>query len=76
MPTVAGSFEIYAAGGTQGNVMRQVVPEKPICWSGDFAPYSIIGDNTWSDTVVSAEVLIEVCRLYGGPHEPCMSNLE
>ena len=40
--------------------MRQVVPEVPICWSGDYAPFSVIGDEKWSDTVVSAEVLIEV----------------
>jgi hypothetical protein len=40
--------------------MRQVVPELPICWSGDFAPFSVIGDASWSDTVISSDVLIEV----------------
>ena len=46
--------------------MRQMVPEVPICWSGDFAPYSVIGDVSWSDTVVSASVLIEVRGLLYG----------
>ncbi len=56
-----GSFEIFAAGGERGNVMRQSVPQLPICWEGDFAPYSIIGDVKWDDTIVTADVLIEVC---------------
>jgi hypothetical protein len=56
----AGSFEIVlATNTTHGKVMRQAVPSVPICWSGDFAPFTIIGDTQWSDTVVSAEVLIE-----------------
>eukprot|EP00042_Codosiga_hollandica_P038562 m.314848 g.314848 ORF g.314848 m.314848 type:complete len:940 (+) comp55423_c0_seq3:52-2871(+) len=53
----AGAFEIYAVGS--GNVMRQVVPTLPICWSGDFAPFSVIGDEKWGDTIVTVDVLIE-----------------
>ena len=56
----SGSFEIYATGGPQGNVMRQSVPIQPILWTNDFAPYSVIGDAKWSDTVVSVQVFIEV----------------
>ena len=57
---VSGDFEIFETNGPHGKVMRQSVPEVPICWSGDFAPFSVIGDEKWSDTIVSAEVLIEV----------------
>jgi galactosylceramidase len=56
----AGSFEIFATNSSRGNVMRQSVPTLPICWEGDYAPYSVIGDVTWSDTFVSADVMIEV----------------
>ena len=57
---ILGSFEIFDSNGPHGLVMRQTVPEVPICWSGDFAPFSVIGDYKWSDTVVSAAVLLEV----------------
>ena len=55
----SGSFEIFATGDAHGNVVRQSVPTTPILWSDDFAPYSVIGDTKWSDTIVIAEVLIE-----------------
>jgi galactosylceramidase len=55
-----GAFEIYATNSTRGNVMRQSVPELPICWSGDYAPFSVIGSEKWSDTIVSVDVLLEV----------------
>ena len=40
--------------------MRQSVPVLPILWSSDFAPFSVIGDFKWSNTLVTAFVLIEV----------------
>ena len=55
----AGSFEIVDSGASHGLVMRQMAPLLPICWSSDFAPFSVIGDTKWSDTLVSVSVLIE-----------------
>ena len=54
-----GSFEIAAGDSAHGRVMRQSVPALPIIYDSDFAPFSVIGDYKWSDTNVSAEVLIE-----------------
>ena len=39
--------------------MRQTTPTLPICWSGDYAPFSVIGDVSWSDAIVTVDVLIE-----------------
>ena len=55
----AGTFEIYATNTSHGNVMRQTTPTLPICWSGDYAPFSVIGDVSWSDAIVTVDVLIE-----------------
>eukprot|EP00042_Codosiga_hollandica_P057702 m.858006 g.858006 ORF g.858006 m.858006 type:complete len:846 (-) comp59651_c0_seq6:65-2602(-) len=55
----AGAFEIYATNTSRGNVMRQSVPTLPICWAGDFAPFSVIGSEKWSDTIVTVDILIE-----------------
>ncbi len=30
----------------------------PICWSGDFAPYSVIGDVRWSDVATQVDILV------------------
>lgn len=56
----AGSWQIEATPGSEGNkVMRQNVPQRPICWSGDYSPYTIIGDSKWTSVSVSADVFIE-----------------
>ncbi len=31
----------------------------PICWSGDFAPYSVIGDVRWSDVATQVDVSVD-----------------
>lgn len=69
-----GSFEIIQTSGPQGKVMRQAVPQLPILWlRDDYAPYSVIGDVQWSDTVVSASVMIETsgAAYVGARSGPC-----
>lgn len=56
----AGSWQIVQADDeAHGRVMRQSVPLHPVSWSGDFSPYSIIGDISWRKMSVVADILIE-----------------
>lgn len=60
-----GSYEVCACGGgRKGQCLRQVVNQSPIVWtSGHNADLlgtaSIIGDKSWSDYSVAADVLFE-----------------
>ncbi len=52
-----GSFEARpCADGRQGQCVRQVAPVKPIEWQGDSDAFALIGDPTWSNYTVSADV--------------------
>lgn len=53
-----GTFEIAPAKGG-GQCLRQVVTMKPVCWTSDADPATLIGDLTWSDYTVTSEVLLE-----------------
>lgn len=56
----AGSWQIEeAADASRGLIMRQNVPDRPICWSGDYSPYTIIGDVKWADMSVTVDAFIE-----------------
>lgn len=75
----AGVWEIQeAADSSHGKVMRQMVPAAPISWSGDYAPFSVIGDTQWSDVVVQLDVLIEKSdglAFLGARTRACVSGL-
>lgn len=55
-----GAFEIAAAGGGRnGQVMRQMAPVAPINWEASSDPYTLLGDVSWTDYMVSCDVLLE-----------------
>jgi Glycosyl hydrolase family 59/Lamin Tail Domain/F5/8 type C domain len=55
----AGTFETFIRADGQGKCLRQVLPQRGIPWTAEWQPYTLIGDASWSDYDVSADVLIE-----------------
>ncbi len=52
-----GSFEVRpCADGRTGQCVQQVTPVKPIEWQDDSDAFSLIGDPTWSNYTVKADV--------------------
>jgi hypothetical protein len=56
-----GAFEVTGCGGGRGgNCLRQMAPQAPIYWHGhDGYPWTIVGDASWRNYTVSADVLFE-----------------
>ena len=56
-----GSFEVAnCAGGRAGRCVRQMAPRAPIYWHGHAGyPWTLVGDNSWSNYTVSTDVLFE-----------------
>jgi Glycosyl hydrolase family 59/Ricin-type beta-trefoil lectin domain-like/Galactocerebrosidase, C-terminal lectin domain len=56
-----GAFEVAGCGGGRGgNCLRQMAPQAPIYWHGhDGYPWTILGDSSWRNYTVSADVLFE-----------------
>ncbi|HUA64832.1 MAG TPA: lamin tail domain-containing protein [Alphaproteobacteria bacterium] len=55
----AGTFEVVTRADGQGQSLRQISPQTGIRWTSEWQPYSLIGDATWADYDVSADVLVE-----------------
>lgn len=55
---IAGAFELKDCPGKKGQCVRQSVPIPSLSWSPDWLPYTIIGDDTWQDYEVSADVYL------------------
>lgn len=55
----AGTFEVATRADGQGQCLRQVSPQTGIRWTSEWQPYSLIGDASWADYDVSADVLVE-----------------
>jgi galactosylceramidase len=55
---IAGAFELASCPGGHGKCMRQAVPVPTHSWAPDWKPYTIIGDDQWSDYEVSADVYL------------------
>nr|WP_239096434.1 RICIN domain-containing protein [Streptomyces sp. SID11385] len=54
-----GSYEAQpCAGGRAGKCLQQMAPVKPIEWQDDSDAYSLIGDTTWSNYTVNADVYL------------------
>lgn len=51
-----GAFEVRACDGRPGRCLEQVITEKPIPWSPLPDPFTLAGDETWTDYTVSADV--------------------
>lgn len=57
-----GAFETAACGGGRGGLcLRQMAPTVPIRWTDEPGnqPYTLMGELSWSDYTVSADVLLE-----------------
>ena len=49
-------FELAPSPDGKGVALRQVVPLWPISWAPSWRPYSILGDESWKDYEVAADV--------------------
>jgi Glycosyl hydrolase family 59/Galactocerebrosidase, C-terminal lectin domain len=55
----AGTFETFTRADGEGQCLRQVSPQDGLRWTAEWQPYTLIGDASWTDYDVSADVLIE-----------------
>ncbi len=55
---IADVFEIAQRPDTKGKCLRQVVPVPPISWAPEWQPYTILGDDQWTNYEVSADVYL------------------
>ena len=51
-----GAFEVRACNGRPGQCLEQVITEKPVAWSPLPDPFTLVGNDTWTDYSVSVEV--------------------
>ena len=56
---IAGVFEIADRPDGNGKCLRQVVAQKAQSWAPEWTPYTIIGDEDWTDYEVSADVYLD-----------------
>ena len=56
MADISGAFELTDSPDGKGTCVRQTVPRLTISWAPDYKPYTIIGDDHWTDYEVSADV--------------------
>lgn len=56
---IAGVFEIAERSDKKGKCLRQVIHEAPQSWAPEWMPYTIMGDSSWSDYEVSADIYLE-----------------
>ncbi|SPE50683.1 Xylanase A (modular protein) [Verrucomicrobia bacterium] len=55
----AGTFETFVRADGQGQSLRQVLTQPGIRWTAEWSPYTLIGDASWTDYDVGANVLVE-----------------
>lgn len=51
-----GAYEVQSCTGRSGKCLRQMAPVKPIEWQDDSDAYSLIGDQSWGNYTVSADI--------------------
>ena len=51
-----GAFEVHTCHGRPGRCLEQVITEKPIAWSSLPDPFTLAGDEMWTDYTVSADI--------------------
>ncbi|MEV0399647.1 ricin-type beta-trefoil lectin domain protein [Actinoallomurus sp. NPDC050550] len=56
-----GAFQTVPCGGRTGKCLRQMAPTRPIHWTDEKSPnpYTIMGDQTWSNYTVTVDALLE-----------------
>jgi len=55
---IAGAFELSDCPGRKGRCLHQAVPVPTLSWAPEWQPYTIIGDDSWADYEVSADVYL------------------
>jgi len=55
---IEGAFELAPCPGERRTCLRQSVPVRPHSWAPDWKPYTILGDDGWTDYEASAEVRV------------------
>jgi galactosylceramidase len=54
---IVGVFELSDRSDHKGQCLRQVVGRKANSWAPEWKPYTVIGDDRWTDYEISADVL-------------------
>jgi galactosylceramidase len=67
---ISGAFELARCPARKGTCLRQAAPVPPLSWAPDWKPYTILGDATWRDYAVSADV-----RLAAGERAGVMGRI-
>ena len=50
-----GAFEVHPCHGRQGQCLEQVITEKPIPWDPLPDPFTLAGDEAWTDYTISTD---------------------
>ncbi|HKO20503.1 MAG TPA: family 16 glycoside hydrolase, partial [Acidobacteriaceae bacterium] len=53
-----GAFEVLPCTGRSGKCLEQVITERPIPWGPLPDPWTLAGDETWTDYTINADVRI------------------
>jgi galactosylceramidase len=56
---IAGVFEIAERPDKKGNCLRQVIGEKAQSWAPEWRPYTVLGDQNWTDYEISADIYLD-----------------
>jgi len=56
---IHGAFELSSCPGRSGNCLRQAAPTPPNSWAPGWLPYTILGDDRWSDYEVDSDVYLK-----------------
>ncbi len=56
---ITGVFELATRPDDEGRCLRQAVPRPPISRAPEWQPYTILGDQAWTDYEVSADIRLE-----------------
>jgi galactosylceramidase len=56
---ISSIFEIADRPDNKGKCLRQVVASLPQSWAPEWMPYTILGDDSWQDYEVSADIYLD-----------------
>lgn len=62
---IHGAFELSSCPGRSGTCLRQAAPTIPNSWAPGWLPYTILGDDRWSDYDVSSDVYLKMGQKAG-----------